>query len=78
MEELQSTIKELKKKKAVGPDSITNEFLKLASDDIMKLILAFPNLNIEKGMTCSQWCFDLISLIRRDQKLIQIATGGFA
>ena len=48
MEELKSTIKELKKKKAVGPDSITNEFLTLASDDIIKLILAFINLNIER------------------------------
>ena len=66
MEELKSTVKELKKKKAVGPDSISNELLKLASDDIMKLILDFLNLNIEKGMTCSEWCFDLISLIHNE------------
>ena len=66
MEELKSIIKELKKKKAVDPDSITNEFLKLVSDDIMKFILAFLNLNIEKGMTCSQWCFDRISLIHKE------------
>ena len=66
MEELKSAVKELKKKKAVGPDSISNELLKLASDDIMKLILDFLNLNIEKGMTCSEWCFDLISLIHKE------------
>ena len=53
MEELKSTVKELKEKKAVGPNSISNELLKLASDD-MKLILDFLNLNIEKGMTCSE------------------------
>ena len=66
MEELKSTVKELKKKKAVSPDSINNELLKLASDGIMKLILDFLNLNIEKGMTCSEWCFDLISLINKE------------
>ena len=33
----------------------------------MKLILDFLNLNIEKGMTCSEWCFDLISLIHKEE-----------
>ena len=45
---------------AVGPDSISNELLKLASDDIIL------NLNIEKGMTCSEWYFDLVSLIHKE------------
>ena len=66
MEELISTIKELKNKKAVGPDTIANEFLKLAPDDILKLILDFLNLNLGKGMTCSKWCFDLIALLHKD------------
>ena len=32
----------------------------------MKLILDFLNLNIEKGMTCSEWCFVLIFLIHKE------------
>ena len=43
MAELKATIKELKNKKAVGPDSIANEFLKLAPDNLVKLILDFLN-----------------------------------
>ena len=50
MGELKSTIKGLKNKKAVGPDSITEEFLKLATDDLVKLILDF------RGITSSKWC----------------------
>ena len=64
--ELKHTIKGLKNKKALDPDSIANEFLKLATDDLLKLILDFLNLNLEKGITASKWCFDLISLIHKD------------
>ena len=35
MGELKHTIKGLKNKKAVGPDSIANEFLKSATDDLL-------------------------------------------
>ena len=45
MGELKHTIKGLKNKKAVVPDSIANEFLKLATDDLLKLILDFLNSN---------------------------------
>ena len=51
MGELKHTIKGLKIKKEVGPDSIPNEFLKLTTDDLLKLILDFLNLNLEKGIT---------------------------
>ena len=66
MEEMTAVIKELKNKKAVGPDSIANEFLKLAPNDILKLILDFLNLNLKNGITCSKWCIDLISVIHKD------------
>ena len=59
MGELKHTIKGLKNKKAVGPDCIANEFLKLATDD-------FLNLNLEKGLISAKWCFDLISLIHKN------------
>ena len=65
MGELKHTIKGLKNKKAVGPDSIANEFLKSATDDLLNLILDFSNLNLEKGITSSNWCFDLIALIHK-------------
>ena len=58
-------MKGLKNKKAVGPDSIANEFLKSATDDLLNLILDFLNLNFEKGITSSNWCFDLISLVHK-------------
>ena len=66
MDELKATIKALKNKKAVGPDRIANEFIKLANEDILKLILSYFNLNLNKGLTCSEWCLDLIALIHKD------------
>ena len=66
MDELKATIKALKNKKAVGPDRIANEFIKLANEDILKLILSYLNLNLNKGLTCSEWCLDLIALIHKD------------
>ena len=65
MGELKHTIKGLKNKKAVGPDSIANEFLKSATDDLLNLILDFLNLNLEKGIISSNWCFDLIALVHK-------------
>ena len=62
IDELKCTIKGLINKKAVGPD----EFLKFASDDLLKLILDFLNLNLEKGITSSKWCLDLIALKHKD------------
>ena len=50
MGELKHTIKGLKNKKAVWPDSIANEFLKSATDDLLNLILDFLNLNLEKEL----------------------------
>ena len=65
LEELKLVIKNLKKK-AIGPDIIANEFLKAATDDLIKLILDFLNLNLEKGSTCAEWCVGLISLIHKE------------
>ena len=65
IEELKNTIKELKYNKAVGPDSIANEFLKQSTNEILELTLNFLNLNLKNGMTCSGWCLDLIALIHK-------------
>ena len=66
MGELKQTIKGLKNKKEVGRDSIANEFLKPATNDLLKLMLDFLNLNLEKGITSSKWGFDVIALIHKD------------
>ena len=66
MTELKNVIKELNHNKAVGPDSIAAEFIKLAPNEILEIILKFLNLNLKNGITCSQWCLDLIALILKD------------
>ena len=51
MDEVTNTIQNLSNNKAVGPDSITNDSLKHASEDIIiSLILNFINLNIKNGL----------------------------
>ena len=44
MKELRNTINALGKQKATGYDNICNEFLKLSTERILKIILAFLNL----------------------------------
>ena len=66
MEELKSTIKKLKNKKAVGTDKIANEFLKIAPDNLLLIFLNIINLNLEKGKTCISWCQGIISLIHKE------------
>lgn len=66
LEELKKVIKRLINKKSVGPDSIANEFLKAAPPALLNILLKYINLNLKKGMTCSTWCLDLITLIHKD------------
>ena len=66
LSELKSVIKRLAYKKAVGPDSIANEFLKTAPPNLLRIILKFLNLNLRQGLTCKKWCQDLIALIHKD------------
>ena len=66
IEELKSTIKALKNNKATGTDRVTNEFLKLATEDILKVYLDYINLNLEVGATCTEWCQSIISLIHKE------------
>ena len=66
MEELRNTIKALDKKKATGYDNICNEFLKLSTERILKLILEFLNLALTKGLITSNWCLDIISPIHKE------------
>ena len=55
MGELQKAIRKLKKKKAPGPDGITNEMLMhLPSASLQKLLDIF-NLTCEKGDVPQQW-----------------------
>ena len=65
MGDLQRTIRILNNGKAVGPDSIPNEFLIHAITELLGLILRFINLNISNGLTSSYWCLDLISQIHK-------------
>ena len=59
-------IKRLAYKKAVGPDSIANKFLKAAPPNLLRIILKFLNLNLRQGLTCKKWCQDLIAPIHKD------------
>ena len=69
MEELILNIKMSEKNKATDPDRIPNEFIKHAPTNILNLILQFLNLNIEKGLVASKWCFYFISPIRKEGPL---------
>ena len=65
MSDLQKTIKNLNNSKAVGADSIPNEFLIHATPELLGLVLRFINLNIGNGLTSSYWCLDLITPIHK-------------
>ena len=65
MNELKKTIENLKKNKATGYDNISNEFLKLSTERILKLLLSFLNLTLTKGMITSKWCLDIITPIHK-------------
>ena len=64
--ELQNKIKNMQNKKAVGPDGISNEFLKHAPEDLLAAILKLLNLNIKNGIASTEWCLDLISPIHKE------------
>ena len=66
MAELQNKIKNMQNKKAVGPDGISNEFLKHAPEDLLAAILKLLNLNIKNGIASTEWCLDLISPIHKE------------
>ena len=66
MKELRNTINALGKQKATGYDNICNEFLKLSTERILKIILAFLNLALTKGLITSNWCLDIISPIHKE------------
>ena len=53
MKELRNTINALNKQEASGFDSICNKFLKLSTERILKIILAFLNLALIKGLITS-------------------------
>ena len=50
MKELRNTINALGKQKATGYDNICNEFLKLSTERILKIILAFFKFNTNKRL----------------------------
>ena len=67
MKELRNTIEALDKKKATRYDNICNEFSKLSTDRILKVISAFLNLALTKGLITSNWCLDIISPIHKEE-----------
>ena len=69
MGEVIHSCKQLKNDKAVGPDRIPNKFIKNAPDNVLKLIMKFFNLNLEKGAVASSWCLDFVSPINKEGPL---------
>ena len=53
----------------MGPNRIPNEFIKNAPDNVLKLIMTFFNLNLEKGAVASSWCLDFVSPIHKEGPL---------
>ena len=68
MSELEKAILKLKNNKAVGPDRISNEFIKNATPEIKEIILRFFNLNLKYGITADKLCEDFITLIYKEGK----------
>ena len=66
MKELRNTINALGKQKATGYDNICNESLKPSTERILKIILAFLNLALTKGLITSNWCLNIISPIHKE------------
>ena len=69
MGEVIHSCKQLKNGKSVGPDRIPNEFIKNAPGNVLKLIMKFFNLNLEKGAVASSWCLDFVSPIHKEGPL---------
>ena len=67
MTELKSIIKSLKKNKATGYDKICNEFIKLSTERIQKLLLDFLNLTLSKSKITSNWCIDILNPIHKGE-----------
>ena len=63
--ELKNAIKNLKNKKAVGYDSISNELLKLSTVNILNIILKFMNLCLKLSLIPPVWCLSLINPIHK-------------
>ena len=62
MNELKRTIESLKnKKKASGYDKICNDFIKLSTKRIQKVLLTFLNLALSKNKITSNWCIEIIT-----------------
>ena len=59
------TIRNVNNGKAVGSDSIHNEYLKHTTPELLGLIQRFIKLNINTGLTPSYWCINLISPIHK-------------
>ena len=66
-EELESAMKELQNKKAVGPDNISNELLTCKSIQLGKGLLHFCNNILRNGNYPSQWMYtsNIITPIRK-------------
>ena len=61
--ELEEAIKELKGKKATGPDNICNEILKCKSTTLHKTMLHLFNIILKNGNYPKQWMYNMITPI---------------
>ena len=72
MEELKQSIKNVDYKKAAGPDGVANAFLKHSTDELLKILLKFLNLNIKHGMASPNFTISSLLSTKRAQNITQV------
>ena len=64
--EFEKIIKKLKKEKAEGGDSISNEMIKNSPKAILDLLFNFLNTCFKKSLIPKSWCLDLINPLHKE------------
>ena len=67
MNKLKRNIKSPENKKASGYVRICNEFMKLSTERIEKLLLNCLNLELSKNKITSNWCIETINKIHEEE-----------
>lgn len=66
LDEMENAIKELKRRKASGPDGICNEILKCKSTELKKALLHVFNTILSNGNYPKQWMLSIITPIHKN------------
>ena len=64
--EFDKIIKNLKKEKAEGSDSISNEMIKSSPKIVLDLLFDFINTCVKKSLVPRSWCLDLINPLHKE------------